>query len=581
MPITSQIKQREFDKNITGLHASPLLNRIYAARGINNSQQLDLAIQHMLEPAGLSHIEQAVNLLLSAIHEDKRIVIVGDFDCDGATGTVVAIRGLQMLGAKQVFFKVPHRVLHGYGLTPGLVEELQELQPDLIITVDSGIACNSGVALAKQYGWQVLITDHHLPGDVLPPADVIVNPNLTGDAFASKALAGVGVMFYLLLALRKKLREQNMPYADADISCLLDLVAIGTVADMVKLDVNNRRLVRAGLSRINNGRCQPGVKALIEISGLQIGEITETDIGFRLAPKINAAGRLEDMALGIECLLANDKHAATQMAMSLASINSERQELQQQMLDEAELALEQILSQKNSSQSLAYVLHKAHWHPGIIGLLASKVKEKCNRPVVVFAPSEAGSDELRGSARSIAGFHMRDALAFIDAQNPGLITRFGGHAMAAGLSMPIEHLPAFETALQKVAQLWLSPDALDAVYLTDGSLLSNEFTRENAVLIKQGGPWGQGFAEPVFDNEFHVHSWKILKDKHLKMRISPTTGNTEQSFDAIFFNGWHGQEPDKQIRAVFHLQTNDFRDKHDFQCLIRYIEAVSGEALLK
>jgi single-stranded-DNA-specific exonuclease len=454
------------------------------------------------------------------------------------------------------------------------VEELQELKPDLIITVDSGIACNPGVALAKKYGWQVLITDHHLPGENLPPADVIVNPNLSGDAFASKALAGVGVMFYLLLALRKRLREQNRPYADADLSSLLDLVAIGTVADMVKLDANNRRLVRAGLSRINAGRCQPGVKALIEISGLQLGEITETDIGFRIGPKINAAGRLEDMALGIECLLANDKYAATQMAMSLASINSERQELQQQMLDEAELALEQILSQKNSTQPLAYVLHQAHWHPGIIGLLASKVKEKCNRPVVVFAPSEAGSDELRGSARSIAGFHMRDALAYIDAQNPGLITRFGGHAMAAGLSMPIENLAEFENVLQTIATLWLSQESLDAIYLSDGPLLNNEFNRVNAVLLKQGGPWGQGFAEPLFDNEFQVQSWQVLKDKHLKMRLLPLHANDEQSVSAIYFNAWQGQPPPEQIRAVYHLQTNDFRNKQDFQCLIRYIEAV-------
>lgn len=574
MPITSQIKQREYDKNINGLHASPLLNRIYAARNINNSQHLDLALQHMLEPSGLSHIEQAVNILLSAIQENKRIVIVGDFDCDGATGTAVAVRGLQMLGAKQVFFKVPHRVLHGYGLTPGLVDELHELQPDLIITVDSGIACNPGVALAKKYGWQVLITDHHLPGEQLPAADVIVNPNLLGDAFASKALAGVGVMFYLLLALRKRLREHNMPFADADLSSLLDLVAIGTVADMVKLDANNRRLVRAGLSRINTGRCQPGVKALIEISGLQMGEITETDIGFRLAPKINAAGRLEDMALGIECLLANEHQVASQMALSLAAINSERQELQQQMLDEAELALTQMVTQINSTQPLTYVLHQAHWHPGIIGLLASKVKEKCNRPVVVFAPSEAGSDELRGSARSIAGFHMRDALAYIDAQNPGLIMRFGGHAMAAGMSLPVAHLQNFALAFQKVANLWLTADALDSVYLTDGPLLHHEFNRANAVLLKQGGPWGQGFAEPLFDNEFHVQSWQVLKDKHLKMRLLPVHANDELSVSAIYFNAWQGQPPPEQIRAVYHLQTNDFRNKQDFQCLIRHIEAV-------
>jgi single-stranded-DNA-specific exonuclease len=570
----SQIKQRVYDDKIIGLHASPLLNRIYAARGINKSQQLDLALAHMLEPAGLSNIEQAADLLLAAINQDKRIVVVGDFDCDGATGTAVAVRGLQMLGAKRVFFKVPHRVLHGYGLTPGLVEELHELQPDLIITVDSGIACNPGVTLAKKYGWQVLITDHHLPGEILPPADVILNPNLNDDIFASKALAGVGVMFYLLLAVRKKLREQNLPGADADLSSLLDLVAIGTVADMVKLDANNRRLIRAGLSRINKGRCQPGVRALIEISGLQIGEITETDIGFRIGPKINAAGRLEDMALGIECLLANDKQAATQMALSLAAINADRQELQQIMLDEAEKILGQLITPNDVAKQNAYVLHQAHWHPGVIGLIASKLKETWNRPVAVFAPSEEGSDELRGSARSISGFHMRDALAYIDAQHPGLISRFGGHAMAAGLSLPVTHLQAFEQAFQNVAALWLSPDALDAVHLTDGSLLAHEFNRDNAELIKQGGPWGQGFAEPLFDNEFHVQSWQVLKDKHLKLRLIPASDSAELSISAIYFNAWQGQPPPDKIRAVYHLQTNDYRDKHDFQCLIRYIEAV-------
>lgn len=574
MQSASQIKQRTFDPNLTGLHTSPLLNRIYAARGITDASQLDLALRHMLPPTALSNIGDAVQLLLASIQHNKRIVVVGDFDCDGATGTAVAVRGLQLLGATQVFFKVPHRVLHGYGLTPGLVDELQTFNPDLIITVDSGIACIPGIARAKQYGWQVLVTDHHLPGEQLPNADVILNPNLPNDSFTSKSLAGVGVIFYLLLAVRQALREQQLPNADADLSSLLDLVAIGTVADMVKLDANNRRLVRAGLSRINTGRCQPGVKALIEISGLTLGEITETDIGFRIGPKINAAGRLEDMALGIECLLANEQHAAAQMAASLASINSERQEIQQQMLDDAELALTLILSQANATKPLAYVLHHTHWHPGIIGLLASKVKEKCNRPVVVFAPSEAGSDELRGSARSIPGFHIRDALAYIDAQHPELIARFGGHAMAAGLSLPKHHLATFEQAFLALAKQWLTKESLDAVYLSDGSLQVNEFNRANAELLSQSGPWGQGFAEPLFDNEFHVQSWQVLKDKHLKMRLMPVNAKDGQSINAIFFNAWQGQPPPEQFRAVFHLQTNDFRDKRDFQCLIRYIEAV-------
>ena len=579
MQTTTQIRQRNYDQHIAGLHDSPLINRIYAARGLIHSDDADLALTQLLRPEQLSCIKQAVDLVLTAIQNNSRIVIVGDFDCDGATGTAVAVRGLRLLGAKQVFFKVPHRVLHGYGLTPALVDELAEFKPDLIITVDSGIACISGVLRAKAYGYQVLITDHHLPGEYLPAADVIINPNVTGDVFPSKSLAGVGVMFYLLLAVRKTLRKKQLPGADADLSSLLDLVTIGTVADMVKLDANNRRLIRAGLSRINQGRCHAGVKALAKVSGLELNRITETDIGFRIAPKINAAGRLEDMSLGIECLLADSISSAIDIATSLASINSERQDIQQQMLDEAEQVVAQLFAEPTEQKQLAYVLHQPHWHPGIIGLVASRVKEKQNRPVLVFAPSELGSTELRGSARSIAGFHIRDALANIDAMHPGLISRFGGHAMAAGLSLPLEHLPRFQQAFLNTAQQWIEPEFLDSVLWTDGSLLPEEFSRSNADLLTQSGPWGQGFAEPLFDNIFEVRAWQILKDKHLKLQLA--LPGERASFSGIHFNAWQGSPPADVIRAVFHLQINDFRDKRDFQCLIRHTEAVQVEALLK
>ncbi len=572
MHATNHIMQRSYDPNITGLHASPLINRIYAARGLMNADEADLALSYLLRPELLSCIEQAVDLVLVAIQNNKRIVIVGDFDCDGATGTAVAVRGLQMLGAKQVFFKVPHRILHGYGLTPSLVDELAEFKPDLIITVDSGIACIPGILRAKALGYKVLVTDHHLPGEHLPAADVIINPNVLGDAFPSKSLAGVGVMFYLLLAVRKYLREKQLPGADADLSSLLDLVAIGTVADMVKLDANNRRLVRAGLSRINQGRCHAGVKALAQVSGLELSCISETDIGFRIAPKINAAGRLEDMSLGIECLLADTLSASLDMATSLASINSERQDIQQQMLDEAELVVAQLFVEPAEQKQLAYVFHQAHWHPGIIGLVASRVKEKLNRPVLVFAPSEQGSLELRGSARSIAGFHIRDALAHIDAMLPALITRFGGHAMAAGLTLPLEHLPRFEQAFINTALQWIAPESLDSVLWTDGALLPEQLNRETAELLSQCGPWGQGFAEPLFDNIFEVRAWQVLKDKHLKLQLA--LPGQRLSFSGIYFNGWQGRPPDDVIRAVYHLQSNDFRDKRDFQCLIRHTEAV-------
>lgn len=564
------IQQRPYDTTQTGLHPNPLLDRIYAARGMKTAEESDLRLQHLLPLDSLGNLEAAVTLIRRAIDDGSRIVVVGDFDCDGATGTALAVRGLMMLGARNVLFKVPHRVLHGYGLTPGLVDELAQLKPDLIITVDSGIACLPGIAKAKQLGYQVIVTDHHLPGEVLPEADAIVNPNLPDDGFASKALAGVGVMFYLLLAVRRTLRESQLPGADADLSGLLDLVAIGTVADMVKLDANNRRLVKAGLSRINRGCCQPGVKALAQISGLALGKITETDIGFRIGPKINAAGRLEDMALGIECLLADDFGQALDMAESLHSINLQRQELQQDMLEQAEQALAEANAVADGSGKRARILFGSSWHPGIVGLVASKMKELWHRPVLVFAPSEPGSDELRGSARSIPGFHIRDALAHVDALHPGVITRFGGHAMAAGLTLSHRNLDRFSEAFESVAAAWIAEEDLQSVFWTDGPLQQHEFNRETALAIQAAGPWGQGFAYPLFDNVFDVTAWQVLKNKHLKLQLAlPDMGFM---VDAIHFNGYRGEPPPKRVRAVYELQTNDFRERLAFQCLIRHMQ---------
>ncbi len=567
-----QIQQRPCDPTQTGLHLNPLLNRLYAARGLKTAADADLGLQKLLPLDSLGNLDAAVALISHAIDNNSRIVVVGDFDCDGATGTALAVRGLMMLGAQNVLFKVPHRVLHGYGLTPGLVDELAQLKPDLVITVDSGIACLPGIAKAKQLGYQVIVTDHHLPGDALPEADAIVNPNLPDDGFASKALAGVGVMFYLLLAVRQALRKSGSPGADADLSGLLDLVAIGTVADMVKLDANNRRLVRAGLVRINQGRCQPGVKALAQISGLALGKITETDIGFRIAPKINAAGRLEDMALGIECLLADDFGQALDMAESLHSINLQRQELQQDMLDQAEQVLAEANAVAVASEKRARILFGSSWHPGIVGLVASKMKDLWHRPVLVFAPSEPGSGELRGSARSIPGFHIRDALAHVDALHPGLITRFGGHAMAAGLTLAQENLARFSAAFESVASAWISQEDLQSVFWTDGPLQLHEFNRETALAIRAAGPWGQGFAYPLFDNEFDVLSWQVLKEKHLKLQLQLASPDAIGFISAIHFNGYRGEPLPKRLRAVFELQTNDFRDRLDFQCLIRHME---------
>ena len=541
--------------------------RIHAARGISHPTQADLSLQQLLPPDSMGGLDDAVALVLDAISRQLRIVIVGDFDCDGATGTAVAVRGLRMLGAQNVFFKVPHRVRHGYGLTPGLVEDLAELKPDLIITVDSGIACNAGVAAANARGYRVLVTDHHLPGDVLPPAAAILNPNQPGCAFASKSLAGVGVIFYLLLAVRREMRHQGGGLAD--LSSLLDLVAIGTIADMVRLDANNRRLVRAGLSRINTGRCQPGVAALASVGGLEPGKIDALAVGFRIGPKINAAGRLEDMALGIECLLADEPVQALDMAQSLHAINLERQHLQQDMLEDAEKVIGTINSESLPDQK-CLVLHHQDWHPGIIGLLASRMKDRLHRPILVFAPSEPGSTELRGSCRSIPGFHMRDALALVDARHPGLIARFGGHAMAAGLTLAGEQLGDFSHAFQAVASETLDSDLLQEIILTDGPLLPEQLCRATADMLMQAGPWGQGFPVPTFDNVFDVIGWQILKDKHLKLQLRMP--GAAAIIQAIHFNGYAGEVPPDQIRAVYELQTNDYREKREIQCLIRYIE---------
>jgi single-stranded-DNA-specific exonuclease len=563
------IQQRTFTPEVAHAYDSALMGRIYAARGISSPEQTDLSLQHLIPPDSLHGLGDAVALILDAIDKQMRIVIVGDFDCDGATGTAVAVRGLRMLGARNVFFKVPHRVRHGYGLTPGLVEDLAELKPDLIITVDSGIACNAGVAAAKALGYRVLVTDHHLPGDNLPSADAILNPNQPGCPFASKALAGVGVIFYLLLAVRREMR--NTAGGQADLSGLLDLVAIGTIADMVKLDANNRRLIRAGLARINAGRCQPGIAALAAIGRLELGKIDALDVGFRIGPKINAAGRLEDMSLGIECLLADEPSQAMDMAQSLHAINLERQHLQQDMLDDAERVLGTLNFEAFTEQK-CLVLHQQDWHPGIIGLVASRLKDRLHRPVLVFAPSEAGSMELRGSCRSITGFHMRDALALVDARYPGLIARFGGHAMAAGLTLARKHLCDFTQAFQAVASEMLDSDLLQEVILTDGPLAPEQLDYVTAEMLVHAGPWGQGFPIPAFDNVFDVIGWQVLKDKHLKLQLRLPEG--AETIQAIHFNGYSGLNPPARVRAVYQLQTNDFGNKRKVQCLIRHLESV-------
>lgn len=545
----------------------PLLQRIYAARGVTSAEAAELRMARLLAPDLLGGIGAAAAILQRAIAEDRHIVVVGDFDCDGATGTAVAVRGLRLLGARRVSYRVPHRIEHGYGLSTALVEAMQGMAPDLVLTVDSGIACLAGVAAAKARGWDVIISDHHLPGEALPAADAIVNPNLEGDGFPSKALAGVGVVFYLLLALRRRLRAGGERGGEADLSTLLDLVAVGTVADLVPLDYNNRLLVSAGLKRLRQGQGSEGLRALAEVAGRRLDQLSASDIGFGLAPRINAAGRLEDMAVGIECLLADTPARARELASLLDSINSERRELQQQMVDEAD-ALVSRWPTPDGGLPAALCLFDPGWHPGVVGLVASKLKERLHRPVLAFAPSDEGSELLRGSARSIPGFHMRDALAAVDARHPGLITRFGGHAMAAGLSLPLSVFDAFCEAFQAHAQASLDANLLAQEIASDGRLDAHELSRDTAWALRLAGPWGQGFPEPVFDDTFEVLEWRVLGERHLKLSLRAEGRLAPLS--AIHFGGWDGRAPAERTHLAFQLELDDFRGRNDIQLLVRH-----------
>ena len=545
-----------------------LLARLYAARGATGFDQAQPRLANLLPPDLMGGMDAAVSLLADAMAANRHIVVVGDFDCDGATACAVGVRGLRMLGAGHVSYAVPNRMVHGYGLSPSLVDELAALEPDLLVTVDHGIACHAGITAAKARGWKVLVTDHHLPGDTLPPADAIVDPNVRGDAFPSKALAGVGVMFYVLLALRKHLRGQGrFGNGEPDLSQLLDLVAVGTVADLVPLDVNNRALVSAGLRRLREGRACPGLRALIEVAQRDATRLTATDIGYAIAPRVNAAGRLEDMSLGIECLVTDDPVQARDIAATLNEINGERRAVQQQMTDEAERAL-QAVALDAAGSSAAMCFYDAEWHPGVVGLVASKMKERLHRPVIAFAPAEPGSDRLRGSARSIPGFHMRDALADVAACHPGLIERFGGHAMAAGLSLGLADLPAFERALNECAARLLSPELLQAEIISDGQLEAAEFNRGSAEMLRDAGPWGQGFPEPQFDGEFEVLNSRVVGERHLKLEL----GHAGLRLNAIHFGGWEGSAPVGRVRIAYRLEPDDYRGGEAVQLVVVHRE---------
>ena len=566
---TLQLRRRE-SRGVPGdwpVSVHPVLQRVYATRGVLNATEVEHRLARLLSPQTLGGMAQAVDLLVEAIRDDWSILIAGDYDCDGATGTAVAVRGLRLLGARRVSYAVPNRFVHGYGLSTALVESLQP-SPQLIVTVDNGVASVAGVAAAKVRGMRVIVTDHHLPGEQLPDVDAMVNPNLAGDEFPSKALAGVGVMFYLLLALRARLRELGAFGAtEPDLSRLLDLVALGTVADLVPLDFNNRVLVEAGLQRIRSGRGCVGITALIEAGKRSVATLCSSDLGFVVGPRLNAAGRLEDMRLGVECLLTDDVVQARRYAEQLSAINQERRDLQASMVAEAEVMVEGM----TDIDAVGVALYEPSWHAGVVGLVASKLKERLHRPVIAFAPaSEDDTDNLRGSARSIAGFHIRDALAMIDARQPGLIERFGGHAMAAGLSLRTCDYPRFAAAFDAVARELIDAERLQAVLYTDGELPPGALSLALARQLRQAGPWGQAFPEPLFDNLFECASWKVMGERHLRLQLRDSRDGSMH--DAVMFNAYHGQPPPARLRAAYELVINDWQGRETPRLLLRHIE---------
>ncbi len=553
-----------------GVH--PLMARLLAARGVRSAAEVDDGLSHLLAPASMKGAAEAARLLADVIEAGKRIIVVADYDCDGATACAVALRGLRLLGAapETLGYVVPDRAIHGYGLTPAIVDLALQRRPDLLVTVDNGIASLDGVAHARAQGLDVLVTDHHLPalvGDevVLPPARVIVNPNQPGDGFESKALAGVGVMFYVLLALRAELRERGRFEAASQprIDALLDLVALGTVADVVKLDANNRRLVAQGLRRIRSGRMQPGMAALFAVAGADPARAAAMDFGFKLGPRINAAGRLSDMTLGIECLLTDDAARAAELAAQLDAINRERREVEGHMREQAEGAVARLLTELAAAPP-AVSLFDESFHEGVVGIVAGRLKDRLHRPTFVFARAQDGS--LKGSGRSIPGFHLRDALDLVSKRAPGVLRRFGGHAMAAGATVEPEGFEAFGAALRQVAQEWLEPATLQRTLQHDGPLDLQWFNPETAQLLDHQ-VWGSGFEPPLFCDRVEILQQTLLKDKHLKLRVR----HAGQVRDAIWFQR---TEPlPEAARLAFRLQLDEWNGRQRVQMVVEAVEA--------
>ncbi len=574
----------------------PLLRRVYSHRGVASADEMALRLADLAPPDSLKGIDQAVELLLQALRGQWKILLVGDYDADGATSCALALDALHGFGFDQLDFIVPNRFEYGYGLTPAIVELAAAREPDLLITVDNGISSIEGVAAAARAGMRTLITDHHLPAATLPAADAIVNPNQPGCGFPAKNTAGVGVIFYVMLALRRRLREINW-FAEAglpepNLAETLDLVALGTIADVVSLDRNNRILVGEGLRRIRAGRARPGIRALLKIAGRGHANAAAADLAFGVAPRLNAAGRLSDMSTGIECLLAEDEKSAGELARILDEINRERREIQARMDEQAaamvaELAAEaaelrhpgldagdgpaQAARAAESPPLLPAGLcfYQPGWHQGVIGIVASRIKDRLHRPVIAFAPSDADSPgELKGSGRSIGGFHMRDALDSIASRHPGLVTRFGGHAMAAGLSLQADRFEEFRAAFAVEAERWLAPEQLQAKLYSDGPLEPQWISLEVAQMLRNAGPWGKDFAEPVFDGRFRLRRQQPIRDKHLRMTLSPLQ-DAGVRVEAIAFNVEQWPDPEAtEINLAFRLEVNEFRGERNPQLVV-------------
>ncbi len=565
--MTVEIKHRQgvISPELTAAAMPEPVKKVYAHRGVQRLDEISLPLSHLLPPTALKGAQEAAEMLADAIEFQASVVIVGDFDADGATSCALAVSLLKQMGLEEVHYLVPNRFEYGYGLTPEIVGIAAQYQPDVLVTVDNGIASIDGVSAAQQLGMSVIITDHHLPGEQLPEADIIVNPNQPGCSFPSKALAGVGVMFYVLTALRAELRSrdwfESMNIEMPNLADSLDLVALGTVADVVPLDKNNRTLVAAGIARMRAGRARPGIEALFEVAGRDIKSVTSTDLGFVAGPRINAAGRLDDMSVGIECLLSESSVTARSYATQLNDYNKERRSIEGSMQNEA-LALIESGEFAVSESDFAVTLYREDWHQGVVGILASRIKERFHRPTIIFA--QASATELKGSGRSIPGVHMRDVLDRVATQNPGLVTKFGGHAMAAGLSLDSAKLAEFRAAFNQAVSDELNGVAPNQEYVTDGELNPAELSLTLAEALAVGGPWGQGFEAPSFDGTFAINDMNVVGENHLKFRLATEAGVV----DAIAFNAdvdtWLRERPNA-MTCIYKPSVNEFRGERRLQ----------------